>query len=408
MTQISGPINLVRLEGEIDDIKKVYYLFMDYHMDPHEQTECTDVRSIHVRNYLINTIDALKGTNQMCDFFLEAFPDVSTYQTNFTNIYIRQLRSTFSRIFKFKFKENKVIKSDEFPNLRLHYVDVRSYFTFAVGDPFGIMNEIENFVYYHKCHLLYFDDLIKLQSTLDILNSQLKFIYDVCFEKSPKKVKHMPMIREFKGKFINYEGTEADNTIKYIINKIKNVYSHKNIKNEINEIFDKELTKLFDKYIELFNELQKFIEISKKMLSYKFNDKIYYDNKPTFFGLAQGNISNDIIQEIIKMYMDFSNTVVDIYVLFMDLYFLRRSLDKDYVTNSLVYTGAKHSANYITYLVNNFNFKVTNAYYSETKDMNKLNNIIKKMTDTEEVFDLFLPLTLHQCIDVSGFPKNFT
>jgi hypothetical protein len=138
------------------------------------------------------------------------------------------------------------------------------------------------------------------------------------------------------------------------------------------------------------------------------NYLINYDNKSTFFGLAQIDISEDITREIIKIYRDFSSTVVDIYVLFMDLYFLRRSLDKDYVTNSLVYTGAKHSTNYIKYLVDNFDFKVTHAYYSKTEDMNKLNSMIKKMTDTEEVFDLFLPLTLNQCIDVSGFPKNFT
>ena len=31
--QINGPINVVRLEGKVNEIKKVIYLFMDIHKD---------------------------------------------------------------------------------------------------------------------------------------------------------------------------------------------------------------------------------------------------------------------------------------------------------------------------------------------------------------------------------------
>ena len=34
-----------------------------------------------------------------------------------------------------------------------------------------------------------------------------------------------------------------------------------------------------------------------------------------------------------------------------DLFFLRRFLDKDYITKAITYTGAVHSINYINFLV---------------------------------------------------------
>ena len=51
--------------------------------------------------------------------------------------------------------------------------------------------------------------------------------------------------------------------------------------------------------------------------------------------------------------------IVDIYSLITDVYFLRRILDKDYITTILSYTGSAHSANIIYILVKYFDFTVT-------------------------------------------------
>lgn len=40
MNKINGPINVVRMEGEINNIHKVIYLFMDDHLDINKQTSC--------------------------------------------------------------------------------------------------------------------------------------------------------------------------------------------------------------------------------------------------------------------------------------------------------------------------------------------------------------------------------
>ena len=406
MSKINGPVNLVRMEGKINNIDKVFYLFMDYHVDPIAQTECEDIRSVHIRNYLVDTFDILKGTDQTCDFFLETFPDVSTYKTNYTSNYLEQLRSAFEKIFEFEFEKNKVVKSKNFPNIRLHYMDIRPYFTFAVGDPFGTIGKIGGFIHSNKCNMLYLNDLMKMQNGLDILNSQLKTIHDIFFDKQNQN-SHHKIIKKFDGKFVNYQGTEAEEMIKYLVDKIKNIYVNSNVKKTMNQLIVTELTIMFDKYIELFNKLYKYIETTKTTLDHKFYDKTYANDKPTYFGFVQSELSYNIMNNITKIYNDLEITVVQLYVTIMDLYFLRRALDKDYVTNSLVYTGAFHSANYIKFLINKFDFKITHVYYSEIKDINKLNKKIKGMTDTDQILDIFTPSKLNQCIDVSTFPKNF-
>ena len=49
---INGPINVVRLEGEINKIKKVLYVFMDVHINIKSQTKCEDQMSDDVTAYI--------------------------------------------------------------------------------------------------------------------------------------------------------------------------------------------------------------------------------------------------------------------------------------------------------------------------------------------------------------------
>ena len=38
--EINGPTNVVRLEGKVNNIKKVIYVFFDFHIEPNFQTTC--------------------------------------------------------------------------------------------------------------------------------------------------------------------------------------------------------------------------------------------------------------------------------------------------------------------------------------------------------------------------------
>ena len=124
--QISGPINVVRLEGTIFGINKVLYVFLDLHMPLHAETQCADIFSKTIKTYLI---EQFKKSEITLDFFLETFPiDLSNYPpTNHKKIYLDDLRNMMYQTFKYSNKNNKVEQSDSFPHVRLHYIDIRDY-----------------------------------------------------------------------------------------------------------------------------------------------------------------------------------------------------------------------------------------------------------------------------------------
>ena len=95
-------------------------------------------------------------------------------------------------------------------------------------------------------------------------------------------------------------------------------------------------------------------------------------------------------------------------VLLMDLYFLRRFLDKDYITNTILYCGGWHTMDIIYILVNEFKFKIIHS----TTDINNINKIITSKNKYGTILyhgiqTLIKDKTLIQCSDISEFPKNF-
>jgi hypothetical protein len=69
MTQINGPINVVRLEGQIFNINKIIYIFFDHHSDLYIQTKCNDFISDDIVVYLNKEFSKIK--NKYIDFFME-------------------------------------------------------------------------------------------------------------------------------------------------------------------------------------------------------------------------------------------------------------------------------------------------------------------------------------------------
>lgn len=410
-TQISGPINLVRLEGTVNNKQKVLYLFMDLHIDSDIQTECTNIRSIHIKNYLTNAFDHIRNTNTKIDFFLETFPDQVGFTTRRTDIYLNQIRNLFEQSFNFDFKKNIALKSKEFPNVRFHYMDIRPYFTFKLGDPFGLVNEISQKVYSLANRVIYQNDLFAIKNGANILHSQMKIIHDACFlngtSKKKKQYMHPKLIREFEGNWINYEYEDATQIIKHLINKIKNVYSNNKIGKIMHKIFLDELVNMFNEYNSLYDKLTRYLSVSITQTKYSYYDRIKHDGNYTYYGFVSFNLSETIFNDMSQIFEKYRSIVVNIYILIMDMYFIRRFLDKDYVTNGVVYTGAYHSSNYIKFLLRHFDFKITHTFFSETKDLNKLNEQIMVTDDTDKILGMFYPPKLYQCVDVGHFPKNF-
>ena len=115
-------------------------------------------------------------------------------------------------------------------------------------------------------------------------------------------------------------------------------------------------------------------------------------------------IYNPIIQLNDKINIEYN--IIQL-VLLMDLYFLRRFLDKDYIKNAILYCGARHSISIIYILVYHFKFKITHS----TSNINNINNKIKNNDYINVIYNgvqtLINNKNIIQCSDISSFPKNF-
>jgi purine-cytosine permease-like protein len=113
----------------------------------------------------------------------------------------------------------------------------------------------------------------------------------------------------------------------------------------------------------------------------------------------------NLLVEFKKITLAYGDTFIMPWTTIMDIYFLRRFLDKDYITNVVAYTGMAHSVDYIYMLITYFDFRMTHcAYLNSNKSINEL------VTTVDIPFDLqkyFIPKERIQCTDLSNFPENF-
>lgn len=402
---INGPINTVRLEGEVNGIKKVLYVFMDNHMDVTQQTKCEDVRSKDIHNYLVENFDKISQGTKIYDFFLEMFPTYIYGKGSYRkNMYLLETRDVFLKSFVINKKKNVVGKSNNFPNVRLHYIDIRDYLIDTYDQLFELDGYIDNII---ENLFITRDDIDVIRDSLSMELKDIKTVYDILYRKTRyKKVELKPSIPTTYAALQKYKSEDYLNKTKNFIDKIKNRYEHKDIKHKLNGIIDNEIQKQFQKY---YDHLDKYYSTLGGMES-KVNtrrDRLYIDKhivpgygKPQYQTIA-------MLAKLSRINAIKSDYVFDIFVYIMDVFFMRRFLDKDYVTNAISYTGSLHSDNYIYFLVKYFDFKITHYSYLKGDDIDAVTKIIKK-TDNPRVLDqYFYPPILRQCSDMSDFPKLF-
>jgi len=127
---VTGPYNVVRLEGTINSTKKVIYLFFDIHSDPSQQLRCEDPRTLNINTFLVEEFDKLnkENPNKTYDFVFERGPHWSlVHDKNIRGRYISEIGDLFARSFNIDKEINRAQKSDLIPNVRFHYVDVRNF-----------------------------------------------------------------------------------------------------------------------------------------------------------------------------------------------------------------------------------------------------------------------------------------
>lgn len=413
---VNGPVNIIRLQGKIGNIDKAIYLFMDYHIDVDDQTQCTDLFSKDVQKYFTDNFFELSQppNSKMYDFFLEIFPDEIARATKQStsksknpsakpkiehkDMYIEEVVKVFNKIIKYDSGKKKVVINNLFKNIRLHYLDIRNYFMKDSELRHELNNEVRDLI---RIDHVAPKRLISIIDSLTDMKQNFEHIVKILLAKN-SKVKKSTVIKEK----INYNEYD-NNTLNYISNKLKQKYKHSQVKTSMNRLIN-EMVRKFKDTINYINETIKrfdgYIDIvstsSRKLVKDKNTDYIYV------YGISQYSMRKMLFDIVNTVEMLIDEKYVEFFARFTDIFFLRRFLDKDYITNAIVYSGAMHSNTYIHILVNEFNFKITHASYSLYTNMDKLNNEIKQKS-LMEIQPLILPPTLIQCSNMEKFPKKF-
>ncbi len=408
---VNGPLNVVRLQN--NKINKVLYLMFDAHLEPEDQLRCESKYAEDVATFLLNTFDELKITsNKTYDFMLEI------ERTKLLNIdynekgnYFDQIIYLFHQAFKLNKNKNIVQQSDGLSNVRFHWVDIRDY----------VLNITNNFIFKYLPDAitdledrLSIDNINQFADLINIINSQIVFIYGAIYETELSndihKKKH---IFSNKGRILaNLLTSEYDEITKNFMHKILKSYNNKKIQEKINYIINHELHDIFVNFFEFIKKSLRELEQIKKKLENYDNDNIWKTLMPrkdgtVFYGMEYSELHGylDLFKTIRKHIFKFVIKNIGPYI--MDLFILRRFLDKNYITNTIAYTGAGHSVNLIRLLVKYFDFDITNYSYLKENNIPKAMNIICKTKKKEELYDLFFSPVLSQCSDLGNFPKLF-
>lgn len=407
---VSGPINTVRLEGEVNGIKKIIYIMMDVHFEPDRQTECDDVRSTSVREYIVKQLDsAKKNNNKMYDIFFERKPTEPYYvDPRLKGNYFNEMISLFSKNFNINFKNRRVSTSKLIPNTRFHYADVRGWLLYdTIQITYNLINFVKNV---SSSYVFSPDELYDIKDILHFLSGHITSIQKMFIQHKPAS-KPKKFIFTNAHKFLsNISDEDYERQNKVVVDKIMNRYENKNVKEKINEIVAKELMVNFDNMLkDSNNSIKKINEIFKSFpnetpetpSSYvliKQNENDYSYGIPHYY-------QQNTLATLCNISENMKNHVfMHIGALMMDIYLMRRFLDKKYITNAISYTGAHHSLNYIRWLIKYFDFKITHYSYLNGKDVEAK---IKKTKDVRELSEMFYPKTLKQCSDLSSFPVMF-
>ena len=410
LLQINGPLNVVRLEGTIGEIKKVIYLFFDFHMDLHLQTKCTNIYSKDVNMFFAESFYELNKMDKKYDFFMEIRPRHDIYESKMDSIkkkkeiYIGEMMTLFSTIFQYDETKNQVNVSDHLKNVRLHYLDIRDYIQHHIINFFNEALSIANQIMFTgHAHVEQLDKIIEvLKIQREMLDTTINIFMDpesiLIKEKKPviQKVSTTP-----------YTPNIEPEIIANLSAKIKNKYNHSDVQKKINIIFND----IIDQLKKVSNNITAgidFINYIIPIVQIPWNDLVYDSITQKYFYGVSGKEIRQINIDIFNICEDIHTDMTFYFVRLTDIYFLRRFLDKDYVTNGIVFSGAAHSLDYIEYLVKYFDFKITHVAYALDKNIDELNKETKeRLTDNETITDIFYPPKLYQCSDITHFPKNF-
>ena len=431
---IDGPINLFRLEGTFGNIKKVLYAFADFHTNVNLQTKCNSFNSIPFANYVYLMLHELSKQHQstIYDFFIEMYEShiYNPINSKYNGRYIDNFTAMAGSI-AHKQKEDKSF----FQNARFHYVDNRCYLFNDIG---FIVTNLYNMQYDFGIY----NQLQRIIESLDDLNMIFNVHKSLILMTCNDEITDLLLDKLTNIEKINIDGTETftaaeiktiknaysdSSIIEYVDIIVKNNYTQtaqfvaksikffKKMRTRFNntQVNDFITTKLIPTFIQGIDELKNIINnISKIITDFKKHqerENKYYvnDNFSNDLYIQHNDNLHNLKKEIKSLY-DHSITV---YTLLVDMYLIKRFLDKSYIEHCILYTGAFHTIRVIYCLLRYFNFKITHCsnkpLNKSIAEINKRISNLKSFSDRDIYTELYPDGPLVQCVDISSFPKNF-
>ena len=230
-------------------------------------------------------------------------------------------------------------------------------------------------------HIIVSGSLVAILELTNIILSTLKN------KELPKKI-NTKAIKKLNMPYVAHRQEYYDHLI-YLMNKFLHGYTNTNIKKIIYHNIDlliPDIEVVFSVLINLYEE--------SKKLNYES-----YQNESTK-------------NKFITAFKNMKNIFTYRFAILVDFYFLRRFLDKEYITNAMVYSGAFHSVTCI-YILNSIGFKITHCANCAIQDMIELNNAVTNISNFPsiksifELFHIFKQPIDTQCSDLSEFPELF-
>lgn len=286
MTYINGPINIVRLEGDIYGIKKKMYLFMDIHSPKERETKCNEENSQDIVEFLKNEFN--KNRTDMLDFFFEITkPNIEHVKNMSDERYIARVAKLFAELINIK-NDDK----DKFPKVRFHYIDIREYYKEKIQyERIKIIHNMndQNMIKKHIRHIInILEDTKKSIKNIEECNSETKCIFDKILNKYTNK----DAIDKIK-KMFDIIVSMIDETIININNEKK--YDSENIK------------EIFNKLIMIYGYL------TDVYILRRFIDKNYIKHVIVYSGIGHSlNIINFLVKEYKMKITDVSNSITPI------------------------------------------------------------------------------------------------
>lgn len=356
---INGPNNIIRIENN----EKILYIMGDIHLEFNEQQECNldkDYESLNIDQFLVKFF---KMTNDEYDLFLETqYNWIDNYKNNYKYPYLHGMRQLFSK--NMIFKNNKIQKSNLFPNIRFHYFDFR----------FDI-NEYTNITKLCNKFPDFYDINFKIDDIIDYIS-------------------------RIKKEIINFRKNINKKSNNKFIYKLYNNYNDKNIQKKIINIIDTYyIGNIYNLLISTLDELLNYIYDNYDLIKNKY---------------LSSDLKININVEIIKK-IDIIRLIYFYLFELTDLYLIKRILDKNYIKKSIIYTGVAHLGTITYFLVKHFDFKITDLFYLDEniKDIQNFEILIKNdKLNLLDMCDLLVYYKknnkINQCINLFNFPNNFS